>query len=230
MAFDLVLSVMLDPGHGGPDSGRVEGAVAEKDIVLDTGLMLARELRDRGHIVHMTRDDDDFIGINQRAAKANALGVDCFLSLHCNGSSNPEAKGPQTIHYHKSTVSPTLAEPVQQALEGVMGTSNWSGVLPDGSVHTGYRSEVQRYVDSLPLDASWKEKDRLARMRFGDRTYRTLGVLRETNMPAVLLELGFLSNLDDRAMLSAGGILAAIASAVADAIEEWGRTQREMAA
>ena len=91
--------VVLDAGHGGTDPGAtsVSGQVEEKDLTL----ALARELRDalvqRGRVrIAMTRDDDRYLTLDQRAAVAQRLGASIFVSLHMDSAPNPLARGATT--------------------------------------------------------------------------------------------------------------------------------------
>lgn len=78
------MKIIIDPGHGGRDSGAVsaDGQTMEKDIVLTVSKRIAELLRPHGEI-HMTREDDTFLTLSGRARKANNLGAD-LLSIHCN--------------------------------------------------------------------------------------------------------------------------------------------------
>ena len=85
---------MIDPGHGGLDSGTngVNGLM-EKDLVLAEGLKLARELKSRGYTVHMTRDNDTFIPLRQRVSIARSYKADLMISLHADSNPDPGVNG-----------------------------------------------------------------------------------------------------------------------------------------
>ena len=88
-------SVFIDAGHGGMNEGAigVEG-LKEKEVVLDIALKLQRYLqKDRRFVVFMSRDDDRFLGLRERTRRANALGVDIFLSIHANASVSEKPHG-----------------------------------------------------------------------------------------------------------------------------------------
>lgn len=214
-------SVMLDPGHGGSDPGRVVGTAKEADIALRVSKYLANELAEREVLVSMTRWADVDMAIGARASLANTFRSNVFVSVHCNANINPDVRGPQSLFAKGSVRGRSLADTTQEALETVVDASKWSGALSDGSVHTGYTKAAKAYADGLSKDLSWANRDRLTRMKFGEDTYRTLGVLRQTNMPAVLLELGFLTNPEDRAILTNASLQRAVATAIADALLDW---------
>ena len=97
--------IVLDPGHGGRDPGAIgAGGVAEKDIVFSVAKRLARKLRgELGVQVILTRHDDRFVPLEDRAALANSEGADLFISLHVNASPNSEARGIETYYLDNTT-------------------------------------------------------------------------------------------------------------------------------
>ena len=159
----------------------------EKDIVLLTQDFFWKEAADRGHAVYPTRVVDVFVPIGERAACANRLGVDLFVSLHANASSSPAARGPWTLYAAPGTRSRALARTVQRRIATVAG-GNPDAAYPDASNWTGGRR---------------------------------LGVLRQTGMPAVLVELGFMTNAADIQRLENPGFLRQMARAVVLGVEEW---------
>ncbi|MEO0913567.1 MAG: N-acetylmuramoyl-L-alanine amidase, partial [Pseudomonadota bacterium] len=85
--------VMLDPGHGGIDPGAVRAGVAEKDVALAFGLVLADEMRAAGLRVAMTREEDVFVPLSARVSAARAIEADVFVSLHANTVAQGVASG-----------------------------------------------------------------------------------------------------------------------------------------
>lgn len=83
-------TVVLDPGHGGEDSGAVNGALRESDLTLDIANRTAALLRDAGHTVALTRDDDIFLTNSERGWVANACRATVFVSIHLNSFPEPE--------------------------------------------------------------------------------------------------------------------------------------------
>jgi len=87
-------SVVIDPGHGGSDTGYVSpSGLAEKDVDLALGLRLAELLRAEGCRVHLTHEADEAMPLYARSEAANAAGATYLVSLHCNGNEAPEARG-----------------------------------------------------------------------------------------------------------------------------------------
>ena len=92
--------IIVDPGHGGSDPGAVAGNIKEKDLNLQVAKILTDMLKEAGANVYMTRKDDRYVGLYTRAAIANNLNADLFISIHHNASSNSAAKGVMTLFIH----------------------------------------------------------------------------------------------------------------------------------
>ncbi len=95
--------IVVDAGHGGMDSGAVgEGDLLEKNITLQIALFVREELIKRNYGVYMTRIDDVFVGLHERADKANELGADAFVSIHLNAYSGKETvSGIEALYYDR---------------------------------------------------------------------------------------------------------------------------------
>lgn len=99
--------IVIDPGHGGHDSGAVGSRSKEKDNVLNVAKRLKTLLEKHGHDVSLTRSTDKFISLSGRASFANQLGADYFVSLHNNSAANKSATGFETFIYNGSVSSKT---------------------------------------------------------------------------------------------------------------------------
>jgi len=96
-------TVIVDPGHGGQDAGRVATAgLAEKDFALTLGLRLGELLRAEGCRVRLTRERDEAVPLYARAAVANDAGADFFVSLHANANEAPVAHGAACYYFQRS--------------------------------------------------------------------------------------------------------------------------------
>lgn len=220
--------VAIDPGHGGTDPGAVAGGVQEAAAALEYAQELARTLARSGVAVILTRETHRYLSLGQRCRIANDVRAAAFVSLHCNASANEAAEGVQVYHCAGSARGLALARAVFDRIADVEPQkSKWAGVLPDGSVHTGYTSEAAAYAATLPDTLSWAERDARVRERFGDRAYRTVYVLRGTRMPAILVELGFVTNACDRGRLIDPERRERIARAIAAGLLEWHERESE---
>ena len=152
--------VVLDPGHGGEDPGAVVGEIYEKDINLSVALLVHDILSAQdGVTVSMTRNDDSFPSLSERAEFANREGADLYVSIHANALDDETYSGLFTFYHPNKRSSKEIAELIQDS------ASNASG-----AINRGVRSE--NYV-----------------------------VLRETDMPAVLVETGFMTCPEELSLL-----------------------------
>lgn len=114
--------VVLDPGHGGADSGAVGCSLQEADVVLDVCQRAATLLREADLTVHMTRDDDRFIELAARATFANSRGAALFVSVHANANDGAPATGTETFVYTTASAeSRDLGQEVQDELIATWG-------------------------------------------------------------------------------------------------------------
>lgn len=96
-------TIMIDPGHGGEDSGAISiNDSFEKDATLDTAMALKAALEDQGATVMLTRPDDRFIELDDRVTASNLNQVDAFISLHFDGSEDTTWSGTSSYYYHES--------------------------------------------------------------------------------------------------------------------------------
>lgn len=122
--------VVIDPGHGGQDSGAVgPGGAQEKIITLAVAQQVAGLLSPVSE-VRLTRTDDTALGrddrsdLGGRAAVANEWGADCFVSIHCNGAGNPAAHGTETYHYPGSGQGRALTQAIHARLIPALGLAD----------------------------------------------------------------------------------------------------------
>lgn len=101
--------IVLDPGHGDYDPGAVGNGVNEKDVNLQIALIVRDKLVSDGYTVMMTREDDTFVSLSDRAEYANSLNADLFISIHNNSAENSSAKGTEVL-CNFSTNGKQLAE------------------------------------------------------------------------------------------------------------------------
>lgn len=120
-------TVVIDPGHGGKDSGTWSKArrgpkVLEKNAALDVGCRLDRKLRAAGFKTVMTRRSDVFVELNDRARISNAQTNAVFVSIHFNDSPKRKIHGIET--YYHSSISMPLAKRIERNLDGIPGESD----------------------------------------------------------------------------------------------------------
>ena len=111
------VDIVLDAGHGGKDPGANIDDAIEKDITLNIALMAQEILENAGYKVAMTRIDDTFVELKERAGFANRKKSQVFVSIHCNSSEDGSGKGIETYYTEqKGTSSESLANEIQNAV------------------------------------------------------------------------------------------------------------------
>jgi N-acetylmuramoyl-L-alanine amidase len=125
------MRISLDPGHGGTDPGAIGTTpfrLEEKRVALDIARLLEEELEARGHWVVTTRRRDRSVSLPARAAFANRLGADLFVSIHANAAATPAARGIEVYHFPGSIAGRRLAESVLKSLLATFPTHKNRGV------------------------------------------------------------------------------------------------------
>ena len=211
--------VVIDAGHGGRDPGArsVSGEASEKDLTL----ALARELRDdlvkRGRVrVAMTRDDDRYLTLEDRAAVARRLNAAMFISLHMDSAPNPLARGASVYSLSDVASDPDAARfaALENAGVDIRGSDGSVGsILSDLAM----RAQMSASADLAARFVS-KSTGRFE-LRPNPHRFAAFHVLRRAGSPAVLFEAGYISNADDELLLRSPEHRAQIALALAQAIE-----------
>jgi N-acetylmuramoyl-L-alanine amidase len=222
-------TIVLDPGHGGPDTGAkgAKGAL-EKDLALAIARRLKGAIESRlGARVLLTRDDDRALGADERAALANNNKADLFLSLHLASSVIQQNAGATIFVLDPAASAPdaaTAAEPaVSMPIFG--GGMREVDVLPWNRAQARHVDESSAFAEIVaarlqpvvPLHPRGIER-------------AALRVLVGANMPALVVELGYLSNATDEARLVTPETQARMAQALGDAIASFDQRARERAA
>jgi N-acetylmuramoyl-L-alanine amidase len=211
--------VVIDAGHGGRDPGAqsVSGEASEKDVTL----ALARELRDdlvkRGRVrVAMTRDDDRYLKLDDRAAVARRLNAEMFISIHADSAPNPLARGASVYSLSDVASDPDAARfaALENAGADVREASGSVGsVLSDLAM----RAQMNASAD-LATRLVRKSAGRFE-LRPNPHRFAAFHVLRRAGTAAVLFEAGYLSNSDDELLLRSPEHRSQVALALAQAIE-----------
>src|SRR3954447_1586615 len=211
--------VVIDAGHGGRDPGAtsVSGEVSEKDLTL----ALARELRDdlvkRGRVrVAMTRADDRYLTLEQRAAVARRLDAGMFVSLHMDSAPNPLARG-ATVYSLSDVASDAEAARVAAKENGGAAAEATGGSVEAMLSDLAMESQMSASAD-LAARLVNKSAGRFE-LRPNPHRFASFHVLRRSGTRAILLEAGYISNADDEVLLRSPEQRSRIALAIAQAIE-----------
>ena len=227
--------VVIDPGHGGKDLGAAVGNAMEKDIVLDVALRLGESIKANYPEIKViyTRTKDVFIPLNDRANIANKNDADLFISIHVNGTENNTAQGTETFvlgqHRSKDNLEVAKKENSVILLEDDYNTT-YEGFDPNSpESYIMFELVQDEYLDqSVMLAGEIQTQFRQYAKRM-DRSVKQAGflVLRQTTMPSVLVELGFISHPKERNyMLSENG-KSALSAAILIAFNNYKRKIEE---
>jgi N-acetylmuramoyl-L-alanine amidase len=211
--------VVIDAGHGGRDPGAtsVSGQVRERQLTLVLAQALRDELVKRGRVrVAMTRDDDRYLTLDERAAVAQRLAAAMFVSIHIDSAANPLARGASV--YSLSDVASDAEAAGLAARENAGDRQNVRG----GSVETMLADLAMRSQMSASADLASRLVNKAAgqvELRPNPHRFAAFHVLRRADAPAILFEAGYLSNADDELLLLNPTERAKIVHALAQAIE-----------
>ncbi|HEX2172043.1 MAG TPA: N-acetylmuramoyl-L-alanine amidase, partial [Dehalococcoidia bacterium] len=217
--------IALDPGHGGPEPGAVNAqmGLSEADLNLDIALRTADLLRASGYVVVLTRDSDRAVDptyrgggyaggvgrdLQARIDIANSAEADLFISIHNNGSANPEHSGTEVWYSAQRSFSERNQALAEIALDTLVGAirdaGHWTvrrGILEDSNFRT-FRGRIFNIYVLGPGDSPTRPHV-------------------PTQMPGILGETLFLSNAADAAALSRPAVRQAIAGGYLAAIERY---------
>ena len=208
-------TVVIDPGHGGKDPGAISpNNNYEKTVVLKVSLLLGEMIQKNFPDVKVvyTRNDDRFIGLAKRAKIANDIGADLFISIHANAIEIPSANGFETwvLGLHKSQAALEVAKFENSAIlmeeNNEQTYSEFDPNDPDAYIALSMRQNA--FLDQSLILANAIQKDSKLKLGLRNRGVKQAGfmVLYRATMPAVLVELGFLSNpRDEKLLISKSG-------------------------
>jgi len=207
-------TLVIDPGHGGGDDEGAVGAggAKEKDLVLAVARRARTAIEGRlGIRVLLTRDDDRHVAIDDRTAMANNNKADLFISIHAGASPRPSATG-ATIFYaafDKGTVPAVGADRVP----AFDGTVREIELVPWELAQSRHLDQSTAFADLL--ETQLHDRIPLAGQAVASAPLR---VLESANMPAILVELGYLTNADQEKLLAGDAFANAFVQALADAV------------
>jgi N-acetylmuramoyl-L-alanine amidase len=221
--------IVIDPGHGGHDTGTIgPTGLEEKEVVLDVGLKLRKLLeRNTGCEVVMTRSDDTFIPLDERTAIANEKAADLFISIHANASHDESARGIET-YYLNFTSSPDALEVAarenassQESIHQLQDLIKKIAMSEKIEESQDFARQVQREVYSRVTKVGGAQRDRGTKKA-------PFVVLIGANMPSVLAEISFLTNPRDERLLKKSDYRDKIAYALYEGIVDYLKTLGEV--
>jgi N-acetylmuramoyl-L-alanine amidase len=216
-----VRRVVIDPGHGGHDTGAIgKQGTREKDITLAISKKLAEELRERGLEVIMTRDDDRYLKLEARAELANEARGDLFISVHCNSAANRKLRGVETYTLNISSDRYSIRLAARENASSERGISDLQFILADlaTKANTGESSRLANHVQKSLVSELSREYTGIKDLGHKEALfYVLLGV----KMPAILVEASFLSHAEEEKRLSSEEYQDSVAQAIAQGVEDF---------
>ena len=190
-------SIFLDPGHGGSDPGAVSGGVREKDLTLSVYNKVSSKLASLGYTVLTSRNVDKDVDLVERAEQANNANADMLLSIHFNAGGRGIARGIETYYYQSQ------ADRVPK-------------------INKKNHNNAERLERSRKL-ANKVQQNLLYQTGANDRGVKraSFTVLRETSIPSILVELGFIDNPEERNKIKTNEYQERLANGIVDGIVEY---------
>ena len=190
-------AIFLDPGHGGSDSGAVSNGLREKDLTLSVYNKVSSRLASLGYSVLTSRNTDKGVGLVDRADQANKSNADMFLSIHFNAGGRGASYGIET-YYYKSRPEYTPA------------------------INKDKHNDPERLEKSRKL-AQKIQQSLVSKTGAYDRGVKreTFAVLRETSIPSILVELGFIDNQEEANKIKTNEYQEKLADGIVDGIVEY---------
>lgn len=247
--------VVIDPGHGGYDTGASSNGVHESSIALAISKLLTERLQKNGYKVVLTRSKDDWVSLEHRAAIANDSAADLLVSIHLNSSTDARAQGKELYfqnqlatdeeslflanrenHEHEDPSAPSV-NPGQDRVQKSGLRAAEAARLPELKIaRASVRTDVKNILEDLDRSARIRRSSDLAKILFrewesipgvspntSNRGIRQAPFFLVSNvaMPSVLVEVGFLSHAKEGARLERPEFQAALASALANGIDQF---------
>ena len=196
--YDVLNKVVyLDAGHGGYDPGASYFGISEKSLTLAIQSRVKDKLEAEGYQVVTTRTSDTYVDLTDRSRAANASESDIFVSIHINASGSSAAQGIETYYYQPYAEYPSRINATYHANPTRLSMSD----------------TLANAIQSSLINATGAQNQGVKR--------QTFAVLRETTAPAVLLELGFLSNPQEAARLNTSAYQETLANAIVAGIKRY---------
>ena len=217
-----VRRVVIDPGHGGRDPGcLVRGGIKEKDITLSMAKLLAKKLKkELGCEVFLTRNKDVYLTLEQRTAIANMKKADLFISLHVNAHKNKRVRGLETYFLNIATDEGAVEVAARENATSEKNISDLQSILSDLMLNTKIHEssrlahEVQRGMVSR-IDRKYKSVKNLGVKQ------APFYVLIGAEMPAVIVEAGFLTNYTEKKRLISKKYQQRVADGIGEGIKKY---------
>ena len=191
-----VKTIVIDPGHGGKDSGALGYLknVQEKDIVLKLSRKLAQKIRNRLKCnVILTRTKDNYLTLEERTAIANTKKADLFISIHCNAAKSRKLNGIETYYLNLATDNQSIAVAARENATSKKNISDLDSILND-LMKSSKINESSRLASDIQNSMYLGIKKKYSKINNLGVKQAPFYVLIGASMPSILIETGFISN------------------------------------
>ncbi|RQD74026.1 MAG: AMIN domain-containing protein [Desulfonatronospira sp. MSAO_Bac3] len=195
-----VQTIMIDPGHGGKDPGAVVGNFKEKDIALRMSKVLGRKLEQEGFDVLYTRTEDVFVPLEERTAMANSKKADLFISVHANAHRNSNVRGFEVYYLNFAQDEDAKRVAARENAVSTQKISDLQYILTDLMLSSKISEsrDLAKKVHEVTLDNT---RGMFSDMDTNGVRQAPFYVLMGAQMPAILLEMGYMTNEKDMRLL-----------------------------
>ena len=217
-----VKRIVIDPGHGGKDPGcYIEGQIVEKDITLALAQLVEKKVEEKFDIdVILTRDKDTFIPLEKRTAFANMNKADLFISLHINAHKQPEVHGFETYFLNMATDERAVLVAARENATSEKSISDLQSILNDLMLNTKI-SESSKLAHEVQRGVLGQVKRKYEGTRDLGVKQAPFYVLIGAEMPAILVETGFMTNPAERRRLQNQKYLETLADGIVAGVERY---------
>ncbi len=221
--------IVIDPGHGGRDPGAVGFGLLEKDLVLKVSKMAEKILKEQyKYEVSLTREDDTFLSLDKRTAIANKQKADLFISIHVNAHPESSVKGVETFYLNFTNNKDAMRVAALENASSTHSINELQGILTDLMLNTN--------VSESSLLATFMQNSMVRGLHEENYHVRNLGVkqapfyvLVGAKMPAILLEISYITNLEEAQRLKEDNYLLTIAEQIAAGVKVYAEMRKTLA-
>jgi N-acetylmuramoyl-L-alanine amidase len=216
-----VRRVVIDPGHGGRDTGAVgPHGLREKDIALSISRMLAERLRALGFAVVLTRKSDTYVSLDERTKIANEARADLFVSIHCNAARSRTLSGVETWTLNVASDRYATRLATFENADAERTVSDLRLILADLATRAN-ASDARDLAQSVQGSLVRNLRSRVGRVGDHGVKHALFYVLLGAHMPSILVETGFISNPVEEARLRSRKYQVETAEAIARGLKEF---------
>ena len=224
-----VRRVVIDPGHGGRDTGAVgPHGVREKDVALSIARTLAERLRALGFTVVLTRKDDSYVSLDERTRIANEARADLFVSVHCNAARSRKLAGVETWTLNVASDRYATRLATFENADAERTVSDLRLILADLATRAN-TTDAHELAQSVQGSLVRTLRSRVGRVGDHGVKHALFYVLLGARMPAILVETGFISNAVEESRLRSRKYQASTAEAIARGVKDFVDARQRLA-